>query len=351
MRKILTLLVFSAVVVVLVLVKIFALSGDREKVAQAVVNQALPVECHIAGDTAVSYRVETVGTLNAREQVDIVSEIPRKVVSILMKEGARVGAGQLLFKLDDADITSRIKKMTLQARLAEVTESREKVLLANGGISLERFDEVTNQRQTLQAEIDVLKVDLEKTEIRAPFSGIVGMRKVSVGALVAPGSVLANLQDISRMTLDFSIPERYAGDMKPGSAVTFRTDYLPEEQQAQVETVEPSVDQRTRTLPARALILNKDGRLVPGTSAKVYLTIMDQAGSIMIPTSALIPSIRGYSVFLARGGKALSVPVKTGTRSSEFVQILEGIAAGDTVVTTNLLRLRNGSPITIQKIY
>ncbi len=351
MRKIITLLVFTAVVVALVMVKIFALSGEKEKVAIAAVNQALPVECHIAADTMVNYRVETVGTLNAREQVDIVSEIPRKVVSILMKEGARVSAGQVLFRLDDADITSRIKKLTLQARLAEVNESREKVLLDNGGISRERFDIITNQRQTLQAEIDVLKVDLEKTEIRAPFSGIIGMRKVSVGAWVAPGSVLANLQDINRITLDFSIPERYAGAMKPGSAITFRTDYLPQEQQAQVETVEPSVDARTRTLPARAIILNNDGRLVPGTSAKVYLTIMDQAGSIMIPASSLIPSIRGYSVFLARGGKALSVPVKTGTRSSDFVQVIEGIGTGDTIVTTNLLRLRNGSPLTIQKIY
>lgn len=351
MKRILIFIGLAAVVTILILIKVLSFSDKKVTVTQAAVAQALPVECYIIRDTLVDYRVETVGTLRSREQVDVVSEISRKVVSIQMKEGSFVRTGQLLFKLDDADITSRIKKLSLQAELAKAAESRGRVLLENGGISQERFDEVTNQHQTLQAEIDVLKVDLAKTEIRAPFSGIIGMRKVSIGALVNPGYVMANLQDVGRMLIDFSIPERYSGDVRVGSAVSFRTDYLPDEQLATVEAVEPSVDQRTRTLPVRASLLNKDGSLVPGTSARVYLTIGEQAGSIMVPSSALIPSIRGYSVFLARGGKALASPVKAGKRSSEFVQILEGISTGDTIVTTNLLRLRNGSPLTIQKLY
>ena len=350
MKKIITLAGFAVVVLILVLIKVFAISGKKDKAAATNVNPALPVECYIARDTVAKYQVETVGTLRAREQVDIVSEISRKIVAIRMNEGAHVKAGQLLFKLDDADITSRINKLTIEEKLAEANESREKVLLASGGISQEQFDVVSNLRQTLEAEIEVLKVDLSKTEIRAPFGGQIGLRNISLGALVSPGFVLANLQDIARMTLDFSIPERYSGDIKAGAAVTFRTDYMPDEQQAAVETFEPSVDQRTRTLPVRAGILNKDGRLVPGTSAKVYLTIGQRAGSIMIPTSALIPSIRGYSVFRARAGKAVAINVKTGNRNSDLVEILEGIGKGDTIVTTNLLRVRNGSPLTIQKI-
>jgi membrane fusion protein (multidrug efflux system) len=347
MKRILVLTGLAAVVAIFVLLKVFVFSDQAVGVAKPAANPALPVECFIARDTLVDYRIETVGTLRAREQVDIVSEITRKVVDIRMKEGAVVKAGQVLFKLDDADITSRIKKLTLQADLAAATESREKVLLANGGISQERFDVTTSQRQTLQAEIDVLKVDLAKTEIYAPFSGIVGLRNVSVGALVSPGFLLANLQDISRMTIDFSIPERYARDLQVKSPVSFRTDYLPDEQWAEVEAIEPAVDQRTRTLLARAAVSNAGGNLFPGTSAKVFLTVKEATRSIFVPTAALVPSIKGYSLFLNKGGKALVTPVKTGARSSDFVQILEGLQAGDTLVTTNLLRIKGGSPLTI----
>lgn len=350
MKRTILLAVTAIAVVVLVLVKIFIFSGKKEKAVVPNVNPSLPIECYIAHDTLVDYRIESVGTLKAREQVDIVSEITRKVVAIRMKEGATVKTGQLLFKLDDADITSRIKKLTLQAELAEATESREKVLLANGGISQERFDVITNQRQTLQAEIAVLKVDLAKTEIMAPFSGTIGLRNVSVGALVSPGSILANLQDLSRMTIDFSVPERYARDLHVKSPVSFRTDYLPDEQKAEVEAIEPAVDQRTRTLLVRAAISNTGSSLVPGTSAKVFLTVKEESSSIFIPTAALIPSIKGYSVFMKKGGKAMAIPVKTGVRSSDFVQILEGVQPGDTVATTNLLRLKGGSPLSIIKI-
>ena len=350
MKRILTLAGFAVVVIILILIKIFAFSDTKVAVAPSAANPALPVECFIARDTLVNYQVEAIGTLRAREQVDIVSEISRKVTAVRMKEGASVKAGQLLFKLDDADITSRIKKITLQAELAEATESRQKVLLANGGISQERFDEITNQRQTFQAEIEVLKVDLDKTEIRAPFNGVIGLRNVSIGTLVTPGWVLANLQDISRMTIDFSVPERYARDLHVKSPVRFRTDYLPDEQKAEVEAIEPAVDQRTRTLLVRAAISNPGGSLVPGTSAKVLLTIGETASSIFVPTSALIPSIKGYSVFLKKGGKAFAAPAKTGIRNSDFVQILEGVHPGDTLITTNLLRIKNGSPLSIIKI-
>jgi len=349
MKRILLLAGFVVVVTILILLKIFAFSEKKVAATPSAANPAIPVECFIARDTLVDYQVETVGSLRAREQVDIVSEISRKVVSILMKEGASVKSGQLLFKLDDADIASRIKKLTLQANLAETTENREKVLLASGGISQERFDEISNQREVLQAEIEVLKVDLAKTEIRAPFSGIIGLRNVSIGALVVPGSVLANLQDINRMTIDFSVPERYAGDLHLKSPVTFRTDYLPDEQKAEVEAIEPAVDQRTRTLLVRAAIPNTGGNLFPGTSARVFLTIKEAASSIFVPTTALIPSIKGYTVFLKKGGKALASPIKAGVRNSDFVQILQGVQAGDTLVTTNLLRIRGGSPLSIIK--
>jgi len=341
----------AAVIGTLALLKIFVFSGKKEQAAAPPANSAIPVECFIARDTLVQHQVETVGTLNAREQVNVVSEVARKVVDIQMKDGAMVRKDQLLFKLDDADITSRIKKLGIQARQAAANEAREKVLLANGGISQEKFDETSTLRQSLEAEIEVLKVDLAKTEIRAPFAGKIGLRNTSLGALVAPGHVLANLQDVSKINLDFSVPERYSRDLHPGAPVSFRTDYLPDELMATVEAVEPAVDQRTRTMLVRASLLNPDGRLVPGTSAKVNLTLAGTTMSLYVPTSTLMPSTLGYTVFRKKLGQAEPVQVRTGTRSREFIQILDGLNPGDTVVTTNLLRIKKGSPLTIIKTY
>jgi len=350
MKRIIYILIAVIVVTALVLIKIFAFPAQKVKApAAATAAAAIPVECHIVQDTMADYRVETVGNLRAREQVDIVSEIQRKMVAIYLKEGSRVSTGQVLFKLDDSDITAKIRKLEVDLQLAKANEDREAVLLSRGGISQERFDGVSNRRKVLEAEIDVLKVDLDKTSIRAPFSGRIGIRNVSVGALITPGHVLANLQDVEHMLLDFSVPERYSPNLATGGTVSFRTDYLTTERTSTIEAVEPSVDQRTRTLPVRATVDNKDGSLVPGTSAKVFVMIRDLEESIYIPTNALIPSISGYSVFKATGGKALTVPVKTGNRNADMVQILEGIGSGDTIVVTNLLRLRNGAPLKILK--
>lgn len=350
MKRIISILIAAVIITALVLIKVFAFPAQKVKApAAAKVAAAIPLECHIVKDTMADYRVETVGTLRAREQVDIVSEIQRKMVAVYLKEGSWVKSGQVLFKLDDADITARIRKLEVDLQLAKANEEREAVLLSRGGISQERFDEVSNRRKVLEADIDVLKVDLSKTDIRAPFSGRIGIRNVSVGALITPGQILANLQDVQHMLLDFSVPERYAPNVTAGSAVNFRADYLTAERSSTVEAVEPSVDQRTRTLLVRATVDNKEGILVPGTSAKVFVTIRDLEESIYIPTSALIPSISGYSVYKATGGKVQTIPVKTGNRNAEMVQILEGVKTGDTIAVTNLLRLRNGAPVKILK--
>jgi len=338
-------------VVILILLKVFVFSKKTGPAVVSTTIPAIPVACFIAKDTSVNYQIETVGTLRANENVEIVSEINRKVVAIYMKEGAFVPAGALLFKLDDADIVARINKLTIENNLALANEAREKILLSKGGISQERFDEVSNLRQTIQAEIDVLKVDLAKTSISAPFAGKIGLRNVSVGALVNPGMVLTTLQDIRRIKLDFSVPEKYSHDLHVGSKISFRLDYLTNPVMAVIEAIEPAVDVNTRTLLVRAAAPNDNGSLVPGTSARVALVLKEWDKSIFIPANALIPSIKGYSVFLFRNGLSDPVMVKTGIRNSDFVLVTDGINAGDTLVTTNLLRIKKGSPLKIVSIH
>jgi membrane fusion protein (multidrug efflux system) len=351
MKQRIIFLIIGVLAILLIVVKIYIFRGTSEIKAVTVSNPVVPVECFLARDTTVNYQLETVGTLRANEQVEIVSEISRKIVSIYMKEGTRVTKGQLLFKLDDSDIASKINKLSIEVKLAEANEAREKVLYSKGGISQERYEEVSNHRQVLQAEIEVLRVDLSKTSICAPFSGKIGLRNVSEGTLVSPGIVLANLQDLSRMKIDFSIPERYSRNLNTGSRITFHTDYLTEDQSATVESIEPAVNIKTRTLLVRAIAPNGDGRLVAGSSSHVFLTLRELIGSIFIPTSALIPSIRGYSVFLCRSGVAVPAMVKTGVRNRDYIQITEGIRPGDTLIATNLLRVKKDSPLKVVKTY
>jgi len=346
-------LLFSGILIFLVglfLIKVFSDKKRRTQEMIANVNPAVPVEVRVVGDTSVQFSCTTVGTIKANESVEIVSEINRKVISIFMKEGSFVKKGQLLFKLDDADIIARIRKLTVEANLAAANESREKALLSKGGISRERYDEVANRLNTLNAEIEVLKVDLSKTEICAPFSGKIGLRSVSEGSLVHPNTVLASLQDVSRVKIDFAVPERYANDLRTGATIMFTTDYSPEKFFAVVEAIEPAVDLKTRTIGLRAFSDNKTGKLVPGASVKVELQIKDLGKNIFIPTSSLMPSIKGYTVFIVKSGKAKLMAVKTGLRTRESVQITEGLSIGDTLITTNLLRVKQDAGLKIVKL-
>ncbi len=162
--------------------------------------------------------------------------------------------------------------------------------------------------------------------------------------------ILTNLEDIRKMKLDFSVPEQYADDIRPGQEVRFSVENDPGEFTAVVTACEPAIDLNTRTLRVRAIMENPEELLVPGSSAKVEIDLQRIRESIFIPSSALIPSARGYSVFIARNSKALNVPVETGIRTQTHVQILAGLQPGDTLITTNLLRIRNESPITLGKL-
>jgi membrane fusion protein, multidrug efflux system len=335
--------------VALVLIRIFSGHSAGKATAASVKDPVVPVEVYIATDTSMIYDLSTIGSLRANESVDIVGEISKKVTGVFLKEGADVGKGQLLFKLDDAEIVSRIDRLVVEEKLAMTNEARQKVQLEKGGISQEQYDATLNHLDMLKSEIAILKVDLAKTEIRAPFSGRIGLRNVSEGALVSPHMVLARLQDISRVRIDFSVPERYANDLRPGNRISFTTDYSTATFSAVIDAIEPGVDVKTRTVLLRAVCPNPGGTLVPGTSVRVSYPLRAIVKKLFIPTPALIASVKGYNVYLVRSGKALLQPVRTGIRNRQSVEITGGLELKDTVVVTNLLRIKPDSPLKIVK--
>lgn len=351
MKRSIILYLIAAALIAFALFKVIQNRREKHTVHTPGSQQVLTAEAYVARDTVVNYQINTVGTLRANEHVEIQSEVSQRLITINFHEGSFVRKGTLLFKLDDATLQAEWKKLRIQEELAVQNELRDHVLLEKGGISQQEYDETLNHLKTIQAEIESIEVDIEKTEILAPFSGRVGLRNVSEGAYIRPVDVLTTLKDVSMIKLDFTVPERYAGSIRKGQEVRFTIAGNPDTFTAIIDAFQTAVDVSTRNLAIRALAANTEGLLIPGLSVKVMLDFPESQPSIFIPTQCLIPTIRGYEVFKSWQGVIEAIQVKTGSRTDESVQILEGLLAGDTVIMTNLLRLKHGAKVNIIKTY
>ena len=289
------------------------------------------------------------GSLLAAEQVDIYPEISARITQLNIHEGQPVAKGALLVKLFDADLRAQLEKLQAQADNARRTEDRNKQLLARGGISQQEYDIVTTNLRSSLADIELVKANLQRTEIRAPFSGVIGLRNVSSGAVVSPSTLIARLQQITSLKLDFSIPEKYGQSVRSGSTISFLVDGSSEASQGVVYAIEPGVEEQTRNLRIRARINNTSAKFRPGTFARVTLTIQNKQ-SLIVPTQAVIPQTRTNQVILVKNGKAVFRDVKTGLRTAGSIQILSGVAVGDTVATTGLLFLKPDAPVKIGRV-
>ncbi len=351
MKRSIILYILAVALIAFATIKIIKNKRKVQSISPAATSQVVSADVYIARDTVVNYQINSVGSLLANENVQIQSEVSQRLVAIHFHEGSFVAKGSLLFKLDDATLRAELNKLRIQEELAVQNEGRDRVLLEKGGISQQVYDETLNHLKTLQAEMARIQVDIDKTEIRAPFSGRIGLRNVSEGAFVQPGDILTTLEDIHQIKLDLTVPERYAGSILQGQAVTFTIAGSPSLYTAVIDAMESSVDASTRNLRIRALAENKDGKLMPGLSAKVFLDFTETMASIFIPTQCLIPVLKGYQVYLYRKGSVEAILVKTGIRTKESVQILEGLSPGDTVIMTNLLRIKPGVGIRIANTY
>lgn len=281
------------------------------------------------------------GTVMAREEVDLKSETDGRVIGVHFTEGAPVKKGALLIKINDSELRAQVRKLNLQIKLGEEREFRQRALLERQAVSQEEYDVALQEKNSLLAERDLLRARLDKTEIRAPFDGVVGLKSVSVGSYVSPGTRIAGLFSLHPLKIDFSIPEQYFSRVRPGDSVLVSVEGGQAPVKGAVYAVEPKVDPATRMLRIRALCPNEDGRIPPGASARVELPLQAPEAVIMAPSMAVLPDIRGQKVMLLKGGKAKSVAVTAGYRTEDRVQI-DGVAAGDTLITSGLVQLKDG---------
>jgi membrane fusion protein, multidrug efflux system len=301
----------------------------------------LKAEIHRVKSAPFVQTLSTVGTLRANESVTLVPELSRRLVKIHIEEGSEVKAGDLLFKLDDSDLQAEIGEIESRLKLAGINKERAENLLPKKAISQQEYDIATSEFTLLEAQKNTQVVQIQKTEIRAPFSGRVGVRQVSEGAYVSPTTPLIALQDVSRIKVDFPLPERYSGEVRNGQHFSFTVAGNGNIFEGVVTVLEPAIDAATRSLLVRGLCTSPKG-LLPGGFAEVTLALETLQNGFMVPSQAIVPSPRGQGVYLLEQGKARMQTVEIGIRTDDQVQILRGVKEGDVVATTNLLRIRPG---------
>ncbi|MEO8146589.1 MAG: efflux RND transporter periplasmic adaptor subunit [Bacteroidia bacterium] len=291
--------------------------------------------------------VRTTGSILAFDEVDLKAETSGRITKIYFTEGSHVTKGALLLKINDDDLQAQLQKIELQIKLTESQQARQQKLFDVNATSKEEYDVTLNQLNSYKADRALLNVAIVKTEIRAPFNGVIGLRYVSEGSYVTPASRIAAMQNINPVKVDFSIPEKYAESVKKGDEIIFSNDESSTKYKGSVYAVEPKIDMGTRTLQVRAISDNKNEKLLPGSFAKIDLALKETNNALMIPTQALIPVLKGQNVFLCKDGVAQSVPVKTGVRTATKIQITEGLSAGDTVITSGIMSLKPDAKVNV----
>ncbi|MFZ4542677.1 MAG: efflux RND transporter periplasmic adaptor subunit [Saprospiraceae bacterium] len=295
----------------------------------------------------LSSELELNGTIIANEFVELRPEISGRIVSLNIKEGSLVAKDMLIAKIFDEDLQAQLRKNQSLFAIAQSTESRLKKLLDQKGINQQDYDQALGQMNALSADIDFLKAQIRKTEIRSPFAGKIGLRQVSVGAFVSPQNVISTLQANSGLKVDFNVPENYANLIKIGANIGVVVEGRTNKISAKIAAIEPQINQNTRNLKVRAVLGVSDVQV--GAFAKVLLSQVSR-NSIQIPTNAIIPDTRNKKVFVFKNGKVQSVVVETGIRQNESVEILSGLTIGDTVAVSALLYLRPDAPSKVKNV-
>jgi membrane fusion protein (multidrug efflux system) len=350
MKRALTIILIIVVVAGLALIKIFFLSeNNTQQPMKQGKDQPVNVTTFIVQPEKLENKLFATGTVLANEEVELRPEASGKIVQLLFKEGSRVNKGELLLKINDEDLQAQLKKLQIELKLAEEKESRQAKLLKAGGTSQEEYDAAQNNLNTLKADADLLRAQIRKTEIYAPFNGIIGLKNVSEGSYVSPTIKIASIQQTDPLKIDFSVPEKYALLLKKGDSIRFTVTGSDKTFSGQIYAIEPRIDPGTRTLQLRAICQNKNGEIFPGSFAKVEIVISGSSNSILIPTESVIPELKGQKVFLVKNGRAVSQKVETGLRTDTRIEITQGLQQGDSIVVTGILQLKPGSKVKVVK--
>jgi len=309
---------------------------------------ALNVNGIVTKTESFSNSLSIAGSIEANEQVDIRSEISGLVTAIQFSEGTSVSKGKVLIKINDLELQAQLSQALTKQKLAQETEYRAGMLLEKEAISKEEYDVALAELRSLQSQTQLIRAQLAKTQVRAPFSGKIGLRTISAGEYITPSSNIARLVSTDPVKILFSIPEKYAGAIKLNTKISFTVAGSKDSYTGTVYAIEPGINISTRTLQLKARASNSKGELLPGSFAKIDLPLSNVNDAILIPTQSIVPVLMGKKVYISSNGKAKEVMVETGTRTEKSVLITSGLSVGDTVLTTGIMSLKNDVPVVVK---
>jgi membrane fusion protein (multidrug efflux system) len=308
------------------------------------------VDATVLRPASVTNRIRTTGTLRADESVELTTEAGGSITDIRFEEGNRVQEGDLLVKINDSELQAQKKRLEHQLQLASDRAERQKRLLAEGGVSQEEYDATVNEVEVLKAELSLVEAQIAKKTIRAPFSGVLGLREVSEGAYVSPQTAITTLQRLNPIKIDLSISEKYVSQVGPGQSISFTVRSQNRPLDGEVYATNAQVNADTRTLQLRARAPNPDGMLRPGMFADVTVILETIEDAVVVPSFSVVPTLDGQRVFVVENGTAQPRNVTLGVRTDSTVQVTDGIALGDTVITSGIQDLRAGLPIQVETL-
>ena len=310
--------------------------------------KAAIVDVIVASNNKINKKIEVNGSVLPNEMTTIQSEVSGRVTFLQIPEGGSVAAGTVLARINDADLKASQQKINVQLDLAQKNEVRLKKLLAIGGINQADYDVVLNQVNTLKADLAVLQAQLDKTVIKAPFAGTLGLRMISMGAYVTPATVITTIQQVNQLKIDFSVPEFYAQKIKKGSIVHVQSADNKITADAVVTATEPLVNATTRNLKVRAVLKGQAFNL--GAFVKVSIDATSPANSILIPSNCIIPESTVKKVVVIKDGIGQLVEVETGERNEGLIQIVKGLSVGDSIAVSGVLFVKPNSPVKVRSV-
>ncbi len=326
---------------------LFACKSKTKPTDKFNANAPVSVDIAIAAAQVVDKVIEVNGSVVASEFVDIRPESNGRIVFLQIPEGKMVAAGTVLAKLNDADLQAQMQKIKVQLALATINEQRNYKLVQAKGINQSDYDISLQQVNSLKADIAYTQSIIDKTVIKAPFSGQMGLKQVSLGAYISTATTIVSLQKVDQLNVDFTLPEIYQNYIKVGKKVTVESIANPGvKMSATIAAIEPQIIATSRNIKVRA---NLQGKLMPGAYTKVFLGENQQKPSILVPSNIIIPDSKVKQLILVKNGKAKFVNVETGYRTASGVEITSGIQIGDSLIVAGMLFVRDGSDLKIGK--
>jgi membrane fusion protein (multidrug efflux system) len=310
----------------------------------------VPVKVMIVKDTAMVNQIDVTGSIDANERVNLISETAGNITGIYFTEGSSVKKGQLLVKVYNQDLQASLKQNEFQIAQAKETEYRNRILLQKEAVSKEEYDLSLTSVNALLSQSDLIKAQIARTEIRAPFSGTIGLRNVSPGGYLSPSTSIATLVNIDPAKVTFSVPERYLALIKAGSKISFTVASSADKFSATVYAIEPAIDLNSRMVTIRAKAENPKNILKAGSFAKINLTLDQIPKTIMVPTECVIPDIKSSKVFVVKKGVAVAKNVTTDLRTDTKIQITSGLKPGDSLIVSGIIQMRPKVALKITKV-